>query len=98
MHLSELNRVLSFRRIGPAALGLAMFTFLIFICLVNLGGFHCYLISKGETTNEQMLGRFRKSGGNPENLGFTANIRQLLFGKKKPSLLITSEILCSKES
>jgi len=80
---------------GPVALGLALFTLLIFLCLVNLGSFHCYLIQRGETTNEQMLGRRRKNASR----NFWENMRKVLFGRRARSLCICGDgEFCSKNS
>jgi len=80
---------------GPIALGLSLFTLLIFLCLVNLGSFHCYLIQRGETTNEQMLGRRRKN----VNRNFWENLRKILFGRRADSLCACGNgEFCSKTS
>jgi len=96
--LSDHKKTDEFRSSGPISLGLGLFTLLIFLCLVNLGSFHCYLIQRGETTNEQMLGRRRKNA----NRNYWENMRRVLFGKRPQSLCKSlndgNSNLCSKNS
>ncbi|GAM19480.1 hypothetical protein SAMD00019534_026550, partial [Acytostelium subglobosum LB1] len=49
----------------------------------SLGGFHCFLIATGRTTNEKLKRSFKK--GNPFNLGIIKNFIHVFFAPHYPS-------------
>jgi len=54
--------------------------------MANLVFFHCCIIAKNQTTNEHMISQYSKTG-NPYQLGFFRNCRQVWIPPEHPSLV-----------
>jgi palmitoyltransferase ZDHHC9/14/18 len=69
------QRVLfAFRKV-PLAIPLALFSFIVMGFVGGLGGFHVYLVSSGQTTNEYLKGLYKGPGKvNPHSLGVFGNL------------------------
>ena len=46
-----------------------------FFCLFAFGLYHCSLLCRGRTTNEEMRGKYKRYGGNPFNKGVGKNCK-----------------------
>jgi len=69
----------------PALLVLLVFIGCLLFPLGNLMAFHCYLITKNMTTNEEITGVY--PGKNPFSLGYTRNWKQFLQQFQEPTLV-----------
>ena len=58
---------------SPLAIIMVLYSFLVFWSVAGLGGYHCYLSSRGITTNEDIKGGY-KQFNNPFNRSFCTNL------------------------
>ena len=65
-------------------MGVAVYCMMLFLTLVGLNGYHCFLISKAITTNEQLKGVYFEKE-NPYDRGCFTNFQTILFSPIPPS-------------
>jgi len=81
----------------PASLALAIYSALAMISVFGLATYHCGLIWDGQTTNEQIRGKFRDRP-NPYNHGVLKNFAQVFCSEIPPSQLNLTEELDVEEA
>ena len=67
--------------------------FLIFLFVLALSIFHCFLILRNETTYERLKGNWKHRGENPFNTGFPENCMESLCPLPSPARYNLSEIV-----
>lgn len=86
---SETRDFLDVIRMSPFSLVVSIICFLSVWSVIGLAGFHTYLTSSDQTTNEDIKGSFsNKGGGNPYSRGnICLNCFYILCGPMQPSLI-----------
>jgi len=70
----------------PFLLVMAIYTAIVFLTVVGLAIYHCTLICSGQTTNEQIRGKYRDRP-NPNDKGWIGNWSHVFFSPIPPSEL-----------
>lgn len=86
---TETRDFLDVIRMSPFSLVVSIICFLSVWSVIGLAGFHTYLTSSDQTTNEDIKGSFsNKGGGNPYSRGnICLNCFYILCGPMQPSLI-----------
>mmetsp|Transcript_49829 Transcript_49829/g.112031 ORF Transcript_49829/g.112031 Transcript_49829/m.112031 type:complete len:396 (+) Transcript_49829:51-1238(+) len=75
---------------NPLMLALIVFIGCVLFPLANLSVFHCYLIARNTTTNEEITRAYDR---NPFSLGLVRNFKQFLFSCQEPTLIEPSVLV-----
>jgi len=81
------NGILGAISAAPVSGILFLYCFIVILSVLVLGGFHAYLITVGQTTNEDVKKAFKNASESPYYHGVLDNILTSLCGPRYPSVI-----------
>jgi len=85
------NGILGALSAAPVSGVLFLYCFIVILSVFVLGGFHAYLITVGQTTNEDIKKVFKDAGQNPYYHGVLESFLTSLCGPRYPSVIDLQE-------